>query len=127
MKIISWNYRGLGSKKKLEAMRDLIQTSNPGVLLIQETKMKEEIFLLASQKFWKTTKGVSSSAWGALAGIGTLWKKQAFDLVQYISHMHWIVSILHHKESGVQVSILNIYVPTLLSEKRIVGLVSRMS
>ena len=32
--------------------------------------------------------------------------------------MHWILSILHHKESGVQVSILNIYVPALLSGKK---------
>ena len=88
--------------------------------------MEEENFLLTSQKFWKTNEGVARSAWGATGGIGTLWKKEAFDLIQSISHTHWILLILHHKESGFQVSILNIYVPALLSKKRIVGLVSRM-
>ena len=32
--------------------------------------------------------------------------------------MHWILSTLHHKESDIQVSILNIYVPVLMSKKK---------
>ena len=62
MNIVSWNCRGLGSKKKLEAMRDLIRISSPDIFLIQETKMEEEPFLQATQKFWKTNEGVASSA-----------------------------------------------------------------
>ena len=99
-------------------MRDLIQIANPNVLLIQETKLEEEDFLLTSQKFRKNNEGVARSAHGASGGIGTLWKKEAFALTHSISHTHWILTILHHKESGIQVCILNVYVPALLSEKK---------
>jgi len=34
MKIVSWNYRGLGRKFKVEAMKDLILEEKPKVLLI---------------------------------------------------------------------------------------------
>jgi hypothetical protein len=34
MQCVSWNYRGLGSKIKEEALRDLVQMTKPEVLLI---------------------------------------------------------------------------------------------
>ena len=100
MKIVSWNCRGLGSRKKSEAMRDLIRISNPDILLIQETIMEEEEFLQTSQMFWKYGEGTVRSARGSSGGIGTVWKKVSFELVQSLSHTHWILSILHHKEYG---------------------------
>jgi exonuclease III len=39
MKVISWNCRGLGSKMKEEAMKALIKTENPDIMLVQETKL----------------------------------------------------------------------------------------
>ena len=56
-------------------MKDLIHISNPNILLIEETKLEEEDFLLTSQKYWKNKEGVARSARGAYGGIGTLWKK----------------------------------------------------
>ena len=53
MKVLSWNCRGLGSKSKEEAMIDLISLHQPGIFLIQETKMEEAAFLHVSLKFWK--------------------------------------------------------------------------
>jgi len=41
MKYVSWNCRGLGSKTKEEAIKDLVRMTNLDVLLIQETKMEE--------------------------------------------------------------------------------------
>lgn len=45
MKVLSWNCRGLGSKVKEEAMKDLIILAQPDILLIQETKMEKDAFL----------------------------------------------------------------------------------
>ena len=45
MKVISWNYRGLGSKTKEESMRALIKTENLDIMLVQETKLEENLFL----------------------------------------------------------------------------------
>ena len=82
-------------------MRDLIRILGLDIFLIQETKMEEEIFLQSSQLFWKSGEGLAKSARGASGGIGTLWKKEAFDLIHYASHTHWIMSILLQKESGI--------------------------
>jgi exonuclease III len=44
MKVIFWNYRGLGSKMKEEAMKTLIMTENPDIMIVQETKLEENLF-----------------------------------------------------------------------------------
>ena len=38
MKIISWNTRGLGSRKKQRMVKDFLQLENPDVVMFQETK-----------------------------------------------------------------------------------------
>lgn len=50
MKIVSWNCRGMGSKIKEEAIKSLIRTEAPDILLIQETKLEDFVFLQASKK-----------------------------------------------------------------------------
>ena len=51
MKVLSWNYRGLGSKAKEEATKELIRLAQPDILLIQETKMEKDAFLQVNAKF----------------------------------------------------------------------------
>ena len=41
MKIISWNTRGLGSRKKQRVVKDFLRLGNPDVVMIQETKKME--------------------------------------------------------------------------------------
>ena len=50
MKIISWNTRGLGSKKKRRVVKDFLRSEKPDVVMIQETK-KEECDRRSSEKF----------------------------------------------------------------------------
>ena len=38
MKIISWNTRGLGSRKKRMVVKDFLWLQNPDVVILQETK-----------------------------------------------------------------------------------------
>ena len=40
MEIISWNIRGIGSKKKKRVVKDFLCLENPNVVLLQETKRK---------------------------------------------------------------------------------------
>jgi hypothetical protein len=51
MLFVSWNCRGLGSKLKEEAVKDLVRMTSPDVLLIQETKMEELETFQASKNF----------------------------------------------------------------------------
>ena len=39
LKIISWNCKGLGGLNNVEAIKDIIKSEKPDILLLQETKM----------------------------------------------------------------------------------------
>ena len=47
MKVVSWNYRGLGIENKVEAIRNIIKSESPDILLLEETKMSDvEVLVL---------------------------------------------------------------------------------
>ena len=93
MKVLSWNCRGMGSKAKEEAMKDLIRISQPDNLMIQETNMEKEAFIQVSGNFWKK-RGLVVSSRGSSIGIGTLWDDQKFELIETKHCLHWILTKL---------------------------------
>jgi hypothetical protein len=99
-------------------MKDLIRITNPDLLLIQETKLEEYEFLQTSERLWKKGAGVAVSARGASGGIGSLCNSSTLELLKKKNYTHWILTNLLHKESGIQVSIFNLYVPVLPEEKK---------
>jgi exonuclease III len=118
MQYVSWNCRGLGSKIKEEALRDIVRLERPEVLLIQETKMEEADLLKISPSFWKKGPGKAVSARGASGGLATFWDSTKLELIEEIATTHWLFTKLNHKGSGHQVSLFNLYVPVLLNEKK---------
>ena len=52
MKAVSWNYRRLGGENKVEAIRNIIKSERPDILLHHETKMSDVEVLALSQHFW---------------------------------------------------------------------------
>ena len=92
MKAISWNYRGLDSKGKEEAMLDLISLHQPDILLIQETKMEEAAFLQVSKKIWKKKGSTALSSRGASEGIGTVWDDRKYEAVAIKNRNHWLLT-----------------------------------
>jgi hypothetical protein len=99
-------------------MKDLIRISNPDLLLVQETKLEEAEFLQTSATLWKKGAGATVNTRGASRGIGSMWNSSTFKILKTKQYIHWILTILLHKESGIQVSIFNPYVPVLLEEKK---------
>ena len=122
MKVLSWNCRGLGSKSKEEAMTDLIYIHQPDILLIQETKMEEDIFLQVSLKFWKKKGKAASSSRGASGGIGTLWDDMKYEVVDIKHNSFWILTQLRQLDTNNLVSIFNIYAPNSYAEKKPAGI-----
>ena len=118
MRYISWNCRGLGSKPKEEALKDLIRIQKPEILLIQETKMEENSLLQAGKSFWKKGPGIANNSRGASGGIATFWDSNLYDLEAEERTQHWIFTKLVHKINGRTVSLFNLYAPVLLSEKK---------
>jgi hypothetical protein len=51
--------------------------------------------------------------------LGTLWNPNKIELIHSHSSSHWILTVLQHKDTDVQVSLFNIYAPVLHVEKRL--------
>ena len=65
MKIISWNARGLGSRKKQRVVKDFLRSENSDVVMIQETKKVE-----CDKKFVGSVWTVRNKEWAALPVCG---------------------------------------------------------
>jgi exonuclease III len=107
----------MGSKKKEDALKDILKSSKANILLLQETKMSQQDVLRTLSKVWKGSQGVAENARGDSGGICTLWDASIFDLISSHACMHWIHTKVHHKSTGCQVSLFNIYAPQILGEK----------
>jgi exonuclease III len=118
MNLTSWNCRGFGSKRKEEALKDIIKASKADILLLQETKMSQQDSLKASLNVWRNNQGIAENARGASGGLCTLWNTTKIDLISSDTCMHWIHTKLLHKDSGYLVSLFNIYVPQHIEEKK---------
>ena len=118
MRYISWNCRGLGSALKEEAMKDLVRIHKPEILLVQETKMEESATLHAGNNFWKKGPGIGNNSRGASGGIATFWDASLYEIEHENRTLHWVFTKLIHKSSGQIVSLFNLYVPAVYSEKK---------
>ncbi|KAJ9693369.1 hypothetical protein PVL29_012222 [Vitis rotundifolia] len=65
MKIISWNTRGLGSRKKRRVVIDFLRLENPDVVIIQETKKVE-----CDRRFVGSVWTIRNKEWAALSACG---------------------------------------------------------
>ena len=70
MKVISWNYIGLGSSVKAEAIKDILKSEKPNIMLIQETKMEGEDVM--ELRVWKNYAGKAVSFRGTSGGNNNL-------------------------------------------------------
>ena len=118
MKILSWNNRGLGHPSKIVALKDLIQSESPEIVLIQETKQDQsEINRVISQQ--KRYSGCASKARGASGGILTMWDNNKWSWNSTRIHQNWIRVNLESKIDGSMVIIYNIYAPNQYREKEV--------
>ena len=78
----------MGSRIKEEALRSLIRSESPDLLLIQETKMEDCAFLQIGKKLWKKIEGQAVSARGASGGLGTIWDANKFIKIKELKNTH---------------------------------------
>lgn len=109
----------MGSKGKEEAMRNLIMTENPDLVLIQETKLEEKEFLHSSKKIWNKGGTKAISARGASGGLGTLWNAAKLKLMAEKQNTHWLLTKFQHQGSKEIFTLFNVYAPTNSGEKKL--------
>ena len=116
--LVSWNYRGLGNPFKADAVNDLLRMVPLDILLLQETKVEEEVLLLLSKNKWKLNSGKEFSARGTCGGLATLWCEDKLHLKRYFATQHWIFTKLLHVSNKISISLFNLYVPANYIEKQ---------
>ena len=67
MKIISWNTRGLGSRKKRRVVKDFLRLKNPDVVMFQETKRE-----VCDRRFVGSVWSVRNKEWATFPACGAL-------------------------------------------------------
>ena len=81
--------------------------------------MSQQDLLKASRNAWKNSQGIAENARGTSGGLYTLWNTTKIELLNSDTRMHWIHTLLLHKDSRIQVNLINIYLPHHIEEKRI--------
>eukprot|EP00253_Pinus_taeda_P033736 PITA_33736 len=106
----------MGSPLKLKAIRDLLKQEQPDLLLIQETKISAQDFQYQSQNF-KNFTGVSTGSEGASGGIGIIWNKNKWEIINSQFCNWWVRTDLKNKGSQEIYYIYNIYAPNHYRDK----------
>jgi exonuclease III len=118
MCLVSWNCRGLGNPLKDEAVKNLLKTESPEILMLQETKIEGDSLLDLTKVKWKTKSGKAVSARGTCGGLATLWEEDKFHLENSFETQHWIYTELRYLTSKITTTLFNLYVPVLYIEKK---------
>ena len=91
MKAISRNCRGLGGENKVEAIKNIIKSERPDILLLQETKMSDVEVLALSQHFWNSSQGFSISSIGASRGIASFFASK-YEIKTMKENQDWLLT-----------------------------------
>eukprot|EP00253_Pinus_taeda_P009755 PITA_09755 len=100
----------MGSPLKLKAIRDLLKQEQSDLLLIQETKISAQDFQHQSQNF-KNFIGISIGSEGASGGIGTMWNKNKWEIINSQFCSWWVRTDLKNKGTWEIYYIYSIYAP----------------
>ena len=116
MKTVSWNCIGLGETNKVEAIKDIIKSERPDILLIQETKMSDVEVLALSHLFWKNSQGNTISFRGASRGIATFFSSK-FVIKNVKEKHHWLLTEFQEKDDPNIYYVCNVYGPKHYRDK----------
>ena len=85
MNILSWNIRGLGSKKKMRNVRRFLSSQNPNVVMLQDTKREiwDKRFV---SSVWKgrSMECAALPTCGASGGIVIMWDSNKFKCTEKV-------------------------------------------
>ena len=108
----------MGSKVKEEAMQSLIRTETPDILLIQETKLEDKLFLKISKNLWPRSEARAISARGASGGIRILWNPNKYALSYEARNTHSLMQKMQNLDTKEIITLFNVYSPVNIREKK---------
>ena len=85
MRILSWNVRGLGSKKARSIVKGFLRSQDPDIVLLQETKREnwDKRFLVS---IWteRDREWTFLPACGASGGVVIIWDSNKFEGIEKV-------------------------------------------
>ena len=114
MKIISWNVRALNASDKRQRIRQVIDSLQEDIILLQETKLTKNNFdkIITSWKKWRVyhMQGLGSSR-----GLAVLWNPLIVNSLLLFQESNW--QLIHINAFDISFILINVYGPTSILDK----------
>ncbi|GMI79093.1 hypothetical protein HRI_001578600 [Hibiscus trionum] len=118
LSVLTWNVRGCSRKQKRRALKNLIKKHRPDIMFIQETKV-EALSVFEVKRLWYNTVSdyVLSPTLGSVGGLLSIWNSDFIQVSEKFVSRRYIAIIGVCKNSGTVCGFLNVYGPSIDSEK----------
>ena len=107
----------MGGSIKVEALKNIINSEKPDILLVQETKMPEDEVMSWTSLFQKNYVGKAISSRDASGGIATFYRTDKYKTKSTKENTHWILVEMQNKSNQDSIFICNVYGPTHYKDK----------
>lgn len=87
MNLLSWNCRGFGNLRKVNALKEVIKKDKPKIFFLMETKSNEDWMVMVRNRC-EFKHGLFVSSNGASGGLALMWKEEVNLDIQTFSHSH---------------------------------------
>ena len=106
MKIISWNVKGLNASDKRQIIKQVIDSLQEDIILLQETKLSQHNFdkIVATRKKWKY---YHMQGLGASGGLTVLWNPLTVNSQLLQQDNNW--QIIHIPTFDISFILINVY------------------
>lgn len=110
--VLSWNIRGLGCEIKRDNIKRMVNKNNPGIVCLQETKIKVDNFLLRkSVGVWDPICWAEIHPSGLSGGLVSFWNPNLIQIEEIRGDRHWLWIMGRVKSSGERLHCCNVYAP----------------
>ena len=111
MKFISWNIRGLGSKRKQRLLSNIMKLAMPNIIFIQETKCSIQKIKQIHNKWLSKFEFLEVKAENTAGGILTLWNPKRVSIVDVEATRNYLSAIIQPMGRSKSFLVTNVYGP----------------
>ena len=87
MNLLSWNYRGLGNLRIVNALSEVVRKEEPKIVFLMDTKSNRDWMVIVKDKC-NFKNGLYVDSIGSKGGLAMLWKEEVKLDIQTFSQSH---------------------------------------
>lgn len=117
MKFISWNIRGLRSKRKQRMLSNRMKKALSDIIFIQETKCSIQKLKQIHSKWLISFEFLEVKSENTAGGILTLWKPQKVSIIDVEASINYLSVIIYRVGMSDTFLVTDVYRPQRIDEK----------